>query len=177
LLLPEANITIDKYKDRDRPARIFSASLEQVTRTNHIMEKRNIYSLCEAHFESFKERCLDYNGDPALKPRECQGTYDFVSECVGVATLSCCEKEASEFRAACDEAQDGAEGARPWEKTQTCRASTGRLVRCMTGTYGIKERIDLQSAEDRDLDRRARELEAEAARTDAIQQRNHNLRS
>jgi len=140
------------------------------------MEKRNIYSLCEAHFESFKERCLTYNGDPALKPRECQGTYDFLSECVGVATLSCCEKEATDFRTVCDAVEAGADGGRPWEDTQPCYETTRQLVRCMTGTYGIKERIDLQSAEDRDHDRRARELEKEAARVDALQ-RNHNPRS
>jgi len=114
------------------------------------MKRHNIYSLCEGHFQSFGERCLN-SSESSVKRQECERTYAFLAECVSIATLNCCTEEAHNFRKICDATHEG-----EWQSTQSCGKAAHQVARCMSGTFGIKEQIDLQSVEDRDFDRHLR---------------------
>jgi len=139
-----------------------------------MLPQRSIYSLCEAHFENFRDRCLTYEGKPEDKETECRNTHNFLAECLSVVTSSCCEEDSARWHSACNDVEGL---ARDPLQLAACGDATRRLVGCTRGTFGIKERIELQSADDRELEHKIMAQEAENERLEDLKREARQAKS
>ncbi len=95
--------------------------------------------------------------------KDCEGTFQFLSECTSIATMSCCHEEHDAWQAACSPEKVGNGEAEP---LRVCKASTARLVGCMKNTYNIKDRIALLTAEEQEQENLIMKQEEEHEKAD-----------